>query len=72
METYIQRCNLCIGSTTIKHEFYDNSQSLLFLIHHYKNLLIDFVTRYLFSINQKKDSYDAILNIINRLTNVVD
>ena len=53
------------------HKPYGDFQSLLIPIHRWKDLSIDFVTGLLISTNWKRDSYDSILVIVDRLTKMV-
>lgn len=53
------------------HKLYNDFQSLLVPTHHGKNLLISFLMGFLFWTNWKKNSYNAILVIINQLMKIV-
>ena len=71
VKSYVRGCDVCLASKAVKHNFYDDLQSLLILTHRRKDLLIDFVTRLLLPSDWKGNNYDSILVIVNRLTKMV-
>lgn len=71
METYVQRYDICLALKTVRYKYYGNLQSLPMLIHHFKDLLIDFVINLLISTDKKMDSYNAILIIEDYLIKMV-
>ena len=71
VEDYIRGCNICLASKIVWHKPYSDLQSLPVPIHHWKYLSIDFVTGLSILTDWKKDSYDSILVIVNRLTKMV-
>ena len=62
---------MCLTLKTVRHKPYGDLQSLLLLIHWWKNLSIDFVTGLPISTNWKGDSYNSILVIVDWLTKMV-
>ena len=71
VKAYVKGCNICLTSKVVRHKLYGNLQLLPVPTHQWKNLLIDFVTGLSVSINWKKDNYNSILVIVNRLTKMV-
>ena len=71
VETYIKGCDVCLTSKVVLHKLYGDLQSLPVPIHRWKNLLMNFLTGLLISTNEKGDSYDSILVIVDRLTKIV-
>ena len=63
--------NVCLAQKAVCYKSYDDFQSLPIPIYQWKNFLMDFVTGLPISINWKKDSYNFILVIIDRLTRMV-
>ena len=51
IESYMKRCDECLASKAIKHKSYSDLQYLSGLMHEWKKLFIDFVTRLSVSIN---------------------
>ena len=58
-------------SKAVRHKPYGNLQSLPVPTHHWKELSRDFVTELPESADWKRDSYDSILVIVDRLTKMV-
>ena len=71
VKAYVQGCDVCPAFKAVRHKFYCNLQSLPIPTDYWKNLLINFVTGLPISTNWKRDSYDSILVIVNRLTKMV-
>lgn len=71
VELCVKDCNVCLASKTVRHKPHRNLQSLFIPTHWWKNLFINFVTGLLISTNQKTDSYNVILVIIDRLSKMV-
>ncbi len=71
VEAYIKGCDVCLASKLVRHKPYGDLQLLPVPTHQWKNLSIDFVTGLPISVDWKGDSYDLILVIVNRLTNMV-
>ena len=71
VNNYVKRCNICLASKAIRHKLYGDLQSLLIPTHHWKDLLIDFVTGLPISTDWKGDSYNSILVIVDWLTKMV-
>ena len=72
VETYIQRCNICLGSKTVCYKSHRDLQLLLVLTHCWKNLSMNFITGLPLSVELKGDNYELILVIINHLTKIVN
>lgn len=62
---------MCLNTKTVLDKSYGNLQSLLVFTYCQKDLLIDFVSCLLILTDQKKDSYNPILVIVNWLTKIV-
>ena len=58
-------------SKAVRHKPHGNLQSLPLPTHRWKDLSIDFVTELPESADWKRDSYDSILVIVDRLTKMV-
>lgn len=71
VEAYIKGCNDCLASKAVRYKSYDDLQSLLIPMHHWKDFLIDFVISSLISTDLKEDSYNVILVIVDCLTKVI-
>lgn len=71
VKAYIKGYNVYLALKVVRHKPYDNLQLLLISTHHWKDLLMDFVTRLLISTYQKNDSYNSILVIVNWLIKMV-
>ncbi len=71
VKAYIKGCNICLALKAVCHKPYGDYQSLPDPTHWQKDLSMDFVTGLPISANLKGDSYDLILVIINRLTEMV-
>ena len=67
----VKECNICLVFKAIYHKPYGDLQLLPVLTHQCKNLLMDFVTSLLISIDGKKDSYNSILVIVYWLTKMI-
>ena len=64
-------CNVCLASKPVWHKPYNDLQSLPMPTHRWKTLSMDFVTGLLILTDWKRDSYNSILVIVNRLTKMV-
>ena len=71
VEAYVKGCDVCLASKAIWHKPYENLQTLPVPTHSWKDLSIDFVTALSILTDWKNESYDSILVIIDRLTNMV-
>ena len=71
VEDYVRGCNVCLASKTVWRKPYGDLQFLAIPTHHWKDLLMDFVTSLIISTDWKEDSYDSILIIVDRLTKMV-
>ena len=71
VEDYVKGCNICLASKAVRHKLYGDLQSLPVPTHHWKDLLMDFVTGLLVLMDWKRDNYDSRLVIVNRLTKMV-
>ena len=71
IESYVQGCNICLASKAVRHKPYRDLQSLPVPTYRWKDLSIDFVTGLPLSADQKDDSYDSILVIVDLLTKMV-
>ena len=71
VQTYDKSCKMCLILKAVWHKPYYDFQSLPVLTHQLKNLLMDFVTGPPISNNWKRDNYDFILVIVDRLTKMV-
>ncbi len=71
VKTYVKGCDVCLASKAVRHKPYGDLQSLPIPTHRWKDLSIDFVTSLPISANWKRDSYDSILVIVDRLTKMI-
>ena len=71
VKDYMKGCNVCLASKTVRHKLYGDLESLPVSTYCQKNLLINFVNRLSISTDWKRDSYNSIFVIINRLTIMV-
>ena len=71
IDNYVKRCNICLASKAVWYKPYNDLQSLPVPTHGWKNLSMDFVTDLPILTDWKRDSYDSILIIIDRLTKIV-
>ena len=71
VDNFIKGCNIYLALKIVRHKPYSNIQFLLVLTHSWKDLLIDFVTNLLISMDWKRDCYDLILVIIDWLIKMV-
>lgn len=71
VKAYMKSCNTCLASKVICHKPYKNLQSLSVLTHRSKNLSIDFVTSLPMLTDQKSETYDLILIIVNWFTKMI-
>ena len=71
VNNYVKGYDVCLASKTVRHKPYSDLQSLPVPTHCWKDLSIDFVTGLPILIDWKRDSYDSILVIIDRLTKMV-
>ena len=71
VEDYVKGCNVCLASKAVWHKPYGDLQSLPIPIHRLKDLFMDFVTGLPILTDWKRDSYDSILVIVNRLMKIV-
>ena len=71
VNNYIKGCNVCLASKTVRHKPYGDLQSLSVPTYCWKDLLIDFVIGLPILTEWKRDSYDSIFIIIDRLIKIV-
>ncbi len=71
VEAYVTGYDVCLASKSVRHKPYGNLQSLPVPTYRWKDLSMDFVTGLPVSTNWKSETYDSILVIVNRLTNMV-
>ena len=71
VDNNVKGCNVCLASKVVQHKPYGHLQSLPIPSYCWKDLLMDFVTGLPISTDWKRDSYDSILVIVNRLTKIV-
>ena len=71
VESYVWGFDICLASKAVRHKPYGEMQSLLILIHLWKDLSMDFMTGLLLSADWNCNSYNSILVIVNRLTKMV-
>ena len=71
VDNYVKGCDVCLASKAIWHKPYGDLQSLLVSTHHWKDLSMDFVMGLPILTDWKRDSYNSILVIIDRLTKMV-
>ena len=71
VEAYVKDYNVCLALKAVRHKPYSDFQSLPIPTHRWKDLSMDFVTGLPILTNWKKDSYDSILVIIDRLTKII-
>ena len=71
VEDYVRGCDVCLASKAVCHKPYGDLQSLSIPTHRCKDLSIDFVTGLPLSADEKGNSYDSILVIVDRLTKIV-
>ena len=71
IDNYMRGCNVCLALKAVRHKPYKDLQSLSVPTHHWKDLLMDFVTGLPILTNWKKDSYNSILVIVDRLTKMI-
>ena len=71
VDDYIKGCDICLALKTVQYKPYGNLQSLPVPTYCWKNLLIDFVMGLPILTDWKRDSYDLILVIIDRLMKMI-
>ena len=71
VKSYVQGCDICLALKTIRPKSYGDLQSLLIPTYWWKDLSMDFVTGLPLSSDWKSNSYDLILVIVDRLTNLI-
>ena len=71
IKTYIRECDICLASKAVCHKLYGDLQLLSVPIHCWKDFSIYFVMGLPSSTNWKRQSYDSILVIVDRLTKMV-
>ena len=71
VKAYVKSYDVCLALEIVRHKPYGNFQFLPISTHQWKDLLIDFVTGLPISINWKRNSYNSILVIVDRLTKMV-
>ena len=72
VEAYVKGCDMCLALKAVRHKPYGDLQFLLIPTHSWKDLLMNFVTGLPILTDWKRDSYDSILVIVDRLTKMVD
>lgn len=71
IKAYIKGCNICLASKSVVDKLYGDLQSLLMFAYCWKDILMDFIIELLISTNQKGNSYDIILVIVDQLPKMV-
>ena len=71
IEAYVKSCDVYLVLKAVGHKPYGDLQLLPVLTHWWKDLSIDFVTGLPVLANEKVESYNSILVIVNRLTKMV-
>ena len=71
VKSYVRECDVYLTSKIVYHKFYGDLQLLPVPTYYYKDLLMDFFMRLLNSTNQKGDSCNSILVIVDRLMKMV-
>ena len=71
VDNYVKGCDVCLASKAVQYKPYGDLQSLPIPTHRWKDLLMDFVTGLPILTDWKRDSYDSILVIVDRLTKMV-
>ena len=71
VEAYVKGSDRCLALKAVRHKPYSDLQSLPIPTYCWKNLSMDFVTGLSISVDWKRDSYNSILVIVNRLTKMV-
>ena len=71
VDNYVKGCNICLASKTGRYKPHGDLQSLPIPIYYWKDLSIDFITGLPILTDWKRDSYDSILVIVDRLTKMV-
>ena len=67
VEAYIKGYDVCLYFKVVRHKPYGDLQSLLVSTHQWKDFSIDFVIGLPISTDWKKECYDSILVIVDRL-----
>ena len=65
IKAYVKGCDIYLASKVVCHKQYGDLQLLLVSTHQWEDLLMDFVTGLLVSIDWKRDNYNSILVIVN-------
>ena len=71
IDDYMKVSNVCLASKPVQYKPYGDLQSLPVLIYCWKDLSMDFVMGLPILTDWKRDSYDSILVIVNRLMKMV-
>lgn len=71
VETYVKGCDICLVLKTVKYKPYGDLQFLSIATQYWKNLFIDFMIGLPISMDYKRNSYNSILIIMDRLTKMV-
>ena len=71
VEAYVKACDVYLASNAVCYKPYSDLQSLLIPMHQWKDFSMDSMTGLPILINWKRNSYDSILVIVNRLTKIV-
>ena len=71
IDNYVKGCNVCLALKAVQHKLYGDLQSLPIPTHCWKDLSMDFVTDLPILMDWKRDSYNSILIIVDRLTKMV-
>ena len=71
VEKYVQDCDICISSKTLRHKPYGSIQALPISTHKWKDLSKNFVTWLPTSKAWRSVEYHSIYAIIDRLTKIV-
>lgn len=71
IKAYVRGYDVCLASKTVHYKLYGNFQSLQVPTHCWKDIFIDFITGFLQLVDQKGNSYNTILVIVDRLTKMI-
>ena len=71
VETDVKSCDVYLASKAVRYKPYGDLQSLPVPTPYWNDLLMDFVTSLPILVDWRRDSYDSILVIVDRLTKMV-
>ena len=71
IKTYVKNYNIYLYSKIVCYKLYGDLQTLLVLTYWWKDLFMNFIISLQISANQKDNSYNLTLVIINQLTKMI-